>query len=80
MADFLPLCQVPVGDTARLRSLSLSDGPMRRRLLDLGLIEGTCITCLQRSPSGDPTAYFVRGSVIALRARDAAQIFVEPCR
>lgn len=80
MGDWIPLCCVPVGGTARLRRLSLADGSMRRRLLDLGLIEGTCITCLQKSPSGDPTAYFVRGTVIALRAGDAAHILVEPCR
>ncbi len=79
MGECIPLCCVPVGRCARLRCLSLSDGSMRRRLLDLGLIEGTCITCLQKSPSGDPTAYFIRGTVIALRAEDAAHILVEPC-
>ncbi len=48
-----------------------------RRLGDLGIIEGTHITCLARSPLGDPTAYLVRGSVIALRKKDAAKVFVE---
>ena len=50
---------------------------MRRRLLDIGLIEGTDVECLQRSPAGDPVAYLIRGAVIALRAEDASQILVE---
>ncbi len=48
-----------------------------RRLGDLGIIEGTKITRLGRSPLGDPTAYLIRGSVIALRKEDAAKVLVE---
>ena len=53
-----------------------NDGSMRRRLQDLGLIEGTRVECLQRSPSGDPTAYLIRGAVIALREEDSSKIMV----
>ena len=45
---------------------------MRRRLLDLGLIPGTRVTCQGRSPAGDPAAYLIRGAVIALRSTDAS--------
>ena len=54
------------GTSARVKTL-LNDGSMRRRLQDMGLIEGTSVLCLQRSPSGDPIAYLIRGAVIALR-------------
>ena len=54
-------------------ALHLSGG-MRRRLQDLGLVAGTRVTCLQRASSGDPTAYRIRGAVIALRADDTAHI------
>lgn len=50
---------------------------MRRRLLDMGLIEGTRISCLQKSPAGDPVAYLIRGAVIALRSEDSSQILVD---
>ena len=40
----------------------------------LGLIPGTRVTCQGRSPAGDPAAYLVRGTVVALRARDAAAV------
>ena len=41
---------------------------------ELGLIDGTPVECLTRSPLGDPTAYEIRGAVIALRKEDAAGI------
>ena len=49
---------------------------MRRRLQDMGLVEGTEVECVLKSPSGDPTAYGVRGALIALRAEDARQVLV----
>ena len=49
-------------------------GPIHRRLLDLGLIQDTSIKAVLKSPFGDPTAYEVRGSTIALRTEDAQSI------
>ena len=51
------------------------DGDQRRRLMDLGLIPGTEVTAELVSPLGDPVAYRVRGSLIALR-RDQARLIV----
>lgn len=53
-------------------------GLERRRFLDLGLLPGTLIRVELRSPSGDPTAYLIRGSTIALRKEQAAWIHVIP--
>ena len=55
----------------------LSQGGMRRRLMDVGLIEHTEVECLGRSPGGDPAAYLIRGAVIALRRADCAGIVRE---
>ena len=63
------------GMDCRLLKLELT-GSMRRRLLDLGLLENTEVTCLGRSPGGDPSAYLIRGAVIAIRAKDGAGILV----
>ncbi len=68
-----PLSALPVGGCAQVSRLC-ADGGMRRRLLDLGMIAGTPVTCLQRSPAGDPTAYLIRGAVIALRRQDAGDV------
>jgi Fe2+ transport system protein FeoA len=46
------------------------------RLTDLGWIPGTPIRCVRVSPLGDPVAYMVRGSVIALRRADACRFKV----
>ena len=40
----------------------LAKGELRRRFLDLGIIEGTNIEVLYRGALGDPTAYFIRGA------------------
>ena len=42
--------------------------------MDLGFTPGAGVTCLFAAPSGDPRAYMVRGSVIALRRADAALV------
>lgn len=74
--DTLSLSALPVGRTARVAEVRA--GPaMRRRLLDIGLIPGTRVTCVARSPAGDPCAYLIRGAVIALRGRDAADVRLE---
>lgn len=71
-----PLSVLPEGGQARVCALHLKGG-MRRRLQDLGLVTGTHVTCLQRASAGDPTAYLIRGAVIALRRDDAVQIEME---
>ncbi|MBP3920186.1 MAG: ferrous iron transport protein A [Bacilli bacterium] len=55
-----------------------SKGIMRRRLMDIGIIPGTIIKSVLKSPSGNPTAYLIKESVIALRNEDAKQIEVKP--
>ncbi len=54
-------------------------GDIRRRLYDLGLIKGTKVSCVIKSPMGNPIAYNIRGAVIALRNSDADKIFIK-CR
>lgn len=68
-------CLAP-GTKCKVLSI-LSTGNDRRRMLDLGIIYNTNIEVLQKSPYGDPTAYFIRGAVIALRDEDAKKIIVK---
>lgn len=71
----IPLNQLPIGKKANVISLT-SDGTTRRRMLDLGIIDGTEIEPLYKNPSGNPVAYLIRGAVIALRADVSEQIMV----
>ena len=65
-----PLSYLPLGRKARVKALT-SVGNTRRRMLDLGIIYDTEVEALQKSPSGDPVAYYIRGAVIALRSDEA---------
>lgn len=51
-------------------------GSERRRFLDLGIVPGTVVSAELRSPGGEPTAYNIRGALIALRTDQAERINV----
>jgi len=77
--EFKTLAEVKVGQRARVVEL-LVEGLTRRRLLDLGLLPGTEVKAVMRSPLGTPMAYDIRGSMLALRQEDASKITVKPLR
>jgi DtxR family Mn-dependent transcriptional regulator len=75
----VPLDSLQPGKSGVVMGISsLSRGVERRRLFDLGIIPGTKIDVEMVNPGGDPTAYRIRGSVIALRSSQARQIKVKP--
>ena len=71
----LTLDQLPVGSKANVTMLT-SDGTTRRRMIDLGGVNGTEIDLLYRSTSCNPVAYLIRGAVIALRSDVSEKIVV----
>ena len=77
MDDIWSMDRMREGQTATVTGIELT-GSMRRRLQDIGIIEGTNIKCLQKSPAGDPIAYLIRGAAIALRIEDSSGILVRP--
>ena len=73
-----PLSALSIGESGRVVLISRrARGLERRRLLDLGILPGTVIEAEMKSPSGDPTAYKIRGATIALRREQADQIRIE---
>ena len=71
----LTLDSLRVGERGVVTSL-LAEGSMRRRMIDLGIVESTEIECVGKSPAGDPSAYLLRGAVIAIRAKDAKNVCI----
>jgi len=69
------LNELSINKIAKIININCS-GSDRRRFLDLGIIKNTKIKSLFKSPSGDPTAYEIRGSIIALRKEDSKKIEV----
>ncbi len=76
MSVSLALNDMAIGESAKITGI-LTIGKNRRRLLDLGLIPGSIVTVIRHSPSGNPTAYLIKGALIALRNEDASQIIVD---
>ncbi len=69
LADLLP------GQSGVVIALH-SQGPERRRMMDLGMVPGTRITAEMNSPLGDPVAYRVRGALVALRQEQARLVLI----
>lgn len=69
----LTLNSIEPDSDATVSAVRLS-GSIHRRMLDIGLIPGTKVKCLQRSPHGDISAYLIRGAIIAIRKEDAEMI------
>lgn len=65
-----------IGTNWIIKKINL-DGSIKRRLLDIGLIEGTKVKNVLISPAGDPMAFLIRGAVVALRNEDSKNIIVE---
>lgn len=69
------LTDIALGRKVRVVEL-ISEGLSRQRMLDLGIVPNTIIHVLRRSPFGDPTAYLIRDTCIALRDDEAKNIMV----
>ncbi|MDT2046532.1 FeoA domain-containing protein [Bacillus sp. 1780r2a1] len=61
------------GDVIKITSLLL-EGTMRRRLLDLGFVPGALVEVVKKSPLGDPIAFRVSQTIIALRKEESKLI------
>jgi len=49
-------------------------GPMRRRIMDMGVTPGACIKVIKVAPLGDPIEVNIRGYELSLRKEEAGQI------
>ncbi|HEY2495028.1 MAG TPA: FeoA family protein [Paenibacillus sp.] len=72
----IPLSEAKNGSVLRISGIEVQ-GVLRRRLLDLGFVVGNVIEVLRRSPLGDPTAFRVSNTTIALRREESSLIYGE---
>lgn len=72
----LSLADIPIGQKCRVKALTAT-GIIRRRLLDLGFVPGASVLVIRKAPFRDPTAYLIRGAMIALRREEASFIQVQ---
>lgn len=76
MQNICKLSELKQGDRALVLDIHSGD-EIRRRLQDLGLIKGTEVICMRKSPLGDPMAFLIRGAVIALRSEDSSCVRIQ---
>ena len=65
-----------VGDTVRVVKLH-GEGPVKRRIMDMGLTKGVDVQIRKVAPLGDPIEVTVRGYELSIRKADAEMIEVE---
>lgn len=69
------LRETAVGETVQVVKLH-GEGPVRRRIMDMGITKGVEIYVRKVAPLGDPIEVNVRGYELSIRKADAAQIEV----
>ena len=67
---------IACGETVKVRRLS-GEGPVRRRIMDMGITKGVEVYVRKVAPLGDPVEVTVRGYELSLRRADAEMIEVE---
>ena len=70
------LCDLPLNTTAVVTEIGCGEN-LINRVLDLGIISGSEITPIFKSPFGDPVAYSVKNTIVALRNKDSRFIKVK---
>ena len=70
------LKEVAVGQTVTVKKLS-GAGPVKRRIMDMGITQGVEVYVRKVAPLGDPVEVTVRGYELSLRRADAEVIEVE---
>ena len=70
------LKQVKCGETVTVQKLQ-GEGPVKRRIMDMGITKGVEIYVRKVAPLGDPVEVSVRGYELSLRKADAEMIEVQ---
>ena len=70
------LKQIPCGMTVKVKKLH-GEGPVKRRIMDMGITKGVEVLVRKVAPLGDPLEITVRGYELSLRKADAEMILVE---
>ena len=70
------LKEIKAGKTVRVIRIH-GEGPLRRRIMDMGITKGILVTIKKVAPLGDPIEITVRGYQLSIRKEDAALIEVE---
>jgi Fe2+ transport system protein FeoA len=74
--EVVPLSQLKPKERGIITKVG-GDRPVRRRILDMGVVPGTEVEVVKVAPLGDPVELLIRGYHLSLRKEEAGEIFVE---
>lgn len=72
----MTLKEIKCGETVKVTKIQ-GEGPIRRRIMDMGITKGVEVTVKKVAPLGDPIEISVRGYSLSLRKVDAESILVD---
>ena len=72
----IPLSQLKPSERGTIAKIG-GDGPVRRRILDMGVVPGTEVEVVKVAPLGDPVDLLIRGYHLSLRKEEAKEILVD---
>lgn len=75
MNETVPLSALQPGEAARIAEIQ-AQGPVRRRLLEMGFLRGEVLKVEKRAPLGDPLELVIKGYHLSLRREEGACILV----
>ena len=73
----MTLKELKIDKMAKIKNIKENEETIKRRMLDLGIISGSIITPVLKSPLGSLRAYEIRGSLIAIRTEEAEKIEID---
>lgn len=75
--NFNTLDKLPINKTAVIE-FDECDKNLKNRIYDMGIVKGEKITPVFKSPFGNPTAFLIKDTIIALRKKDCKKIYIKP--
>ncbi len=73
----MTLKELKINKMAKIKNIKEKEETIKRRMLDLGIISGSIIKPVLKSPLGSLRAYEIRGSLIAIRTEEAEKIEID---
>lgn len=73
----IKLSELPLNRSALIVSVECKDSIINR-IYDFGIVKDTIITAIFKSPLGDPKAYLIKNTIVALRNDDCEKITIIP--
>jgi len=70
------LSEMDIGEKGLVENIE-SCGPLRQRIMDMGIVRGAEIEMTRSAPLGDPVEFLLKGYNLSLRKKEASNVLLE---